>query len=114
MRTYTVLRDLGRPITAGPFEAVAEARTEVAVPSEPRVEVAELSKEDVRMLTRDPQVRAVAPVMPTRLIEPIDVAEAEAATTTAWGISAVGADATARTGAGVVVAVLDTGIDTGH
>jgi len=83
------------------------------VPSEPRVDIEELSKEDVRVLARDPQVRGLAPVMPTRLVSPEDVRDAEAATT-AWGIGAVGADSSSRTGAGVVVAVLDTGIDAGH
>jgi subtilisin family serine protease len=77
------------------------------------VDVEELAKEDVRVLARDPQVRALAPVMPTRLVRPVEVAEAAAATT-AWGIGAVGADSSSRTGAGVVVAVLDTGIDAGH
>ncbi|NJM29776.1 MAG: S8 family serine peptidase [Rhizobiales bacterium] len=36
------------------------------------------------------------------------------ATTTAWGVTAVGAASSAATGAGVKVAVLDTGIDAGH
>ena len=31
-----------------------------------------------------------------------------------WGVKAVGADVSARTGAGIVVAVLDTGIDASH
>ena len=50
--------------------------------------------------------------MPTRLVEP--VASSEAAAGAAWGIGAVGADTSARTGAGVVVAGLDTGIDADH
>jgi subtilisin family serine protease len=77
------------------------------------VDVEELGKEDVRRLARDPQLRALAPVMPTTLIPPEDVSDAEVATT-AWGIGAVGADSSFRTGAGVVVAILDTGIDAGH
>ena len=67
----------------------------------------------MRALTRDPEVQAIARVMPTSLISPFEVAEAEAAST-AWGISAVGADISTRTGAGVTVAVLDTGIDSAH
>ncbi|MBL9020872.1 MAG: S8 family serine peptidase [Myxococcales bacterium] len=49
--------------------------------------------------------------MPTRLVEPTLRASADAS---AWGVKAVGADVTPRTGAGVVVAVLDTGIDSAH
>ena len=113
MPAYAVLRDLSGASMAGPFEGGAASVDDEQVPSEPRVDVEELAKEDVRVLARDPQVRALAPVMPTRLVRPVEVAEAAAATT-AWGIGAVGADSSSRTGAGVVVAVLDTGIDAGH
>jgi subtilisin family serine protease len=112
MPTYSVLRDLSRPATAGPFEASIAAPAGLT-PSEPRIEVASLSRPEVLALSRDPEVRAVAPVMPTALVEPFDVPEAEAATT-AWGVTAVGADTSSRTGAGVTVAILDTGIDADH
>jgi subtilisin family serine protease len=65
-------------------------------------------------------VRAVAPVIPTRLIHPVPADEAgaggepAAAPGPTWGVRAVGADVTARTGAGVAVSVLDTGIDDQH
>jgi len=84
MSTYAILRDLSGASMAGPW-----------------------------VLARDPSVRALAPVMPTRLVRPVEVGDAEAATT-AWGIGAVGADSSSRTGVGVVVAILDTGIDAGH
>jgi subtilisin family serine protease len=113
MPAYAILRDLRGASTAGPFEGGAAAFGDEEVPSEPRIEVEELDKEDVRVLVRDPQVRALAPVMPTRLVAPEDV-DAAAAATTAWGIGAVGADSSSRTGAEVAVAVLDTGIDAGH
>jgi subtilisin family serine protease len=113
MPAYAVLRDLSGASMAGPFEGGAASVDDEQAPSEPRVDVEELAKEDVRVLARDPQVRALAPVMPTRLVRPVEAAEAAAATT-AWGIGAVGADSSSRTGAGVVVAVLDTGIDAGH
>jgi subtilisin family serine protease len=50
---------------------------------------------------------------PTRLIAP-RAAAAAAAAPAAWGIAATGADASAFTGAGCKIAVLDTGIDAGH
>ena len=49
--------------------------------------------------------------MPTRLVEPLAV---DVEQTAAWGIGAVGADRSTRTGAGVVPCVLDTGIDASH
>jgi subtilisin family serine protease len=113
MPAYAILRDLGGASMAGPVEGGAASIADEEVPSEPRVDVEELAKEDVRVLERDPQVWALAPVMPTRLVLPADLGDAEAATT-AWGIGAVGADSSSRTGAGVVVAVLDAGIDAGH
>ena len=59
------------------------------------------------------EVRALAPVMPTSLIRPFAV-DAARASRSAWGVRAVGADRTSRTGSGCVVAVLDTGIDAEH
>jgi subtilisin family serine protease len=113
MQAYAILRDLSGANIAGPFEGGAASTRDEEAPSEPRVDVEELGKEDVRVLARDPQVRALAPVMPTTLVPPEDVSDAEAATTT-WGIGAVGADSSSRTGADVVVAILDTGIDASH
>ncbi len=114
MGTYAVLRDLSRPVTREPFDAGAvSAESAAVVPSQPRLDVHEMSKDEVRSISRDPEVQAIAPIMPTRLVEPFEVDPAEAVTI-AWGITAVGADTSARTGAGVVAAVLDTGIDATH
>jgi subtilisin family serine protease len=121
MGTYTILRDLSRQNMAGPFEATFAAREAAlpgAIPSSVRVDVESLDKQDVRTIARDPQVRAIAPVMPTTLVKPVDAdgdqpAPAPAAGPT-WGVTAVGADVSTRTGAGVTVSVLDTGIDVGH
>ncbi|MCY9783975.1 S8 family serine peptidase [Nocardiopsis sp. EMB25] len=55
--------------------------------------------------------------MPTLLIEPTPHDTDTATTvdeTRTWGVAAVGADTSAATGAGVTVAVLDTGIDAEH
>lgn len=70
-----------------------------------------LEASDEAELARDPGVVASAPVMPTRLIRPL---AAEVAAGEPWGISAVGADASAFDGSGIVVAVLDTGIHAEH
>jgi subtilisin family serine protease len=85
----------------------------MASPPEPRLEVSDLSKGDIRNAVRDPGVEAIARVMPTILIKPLAV-DNVAAVTEAWGVKAVRADTSSRTGEGVVVAVLDTGIDRSH
>jgi subtilisin family serine protease len=117
MRTYTVLRDLTAASTGEPYGG-GESRDASDLGSVGlRVDVERLDRSDVRSLGRDPAVRAIAPVMPTMLIHPVDEPEDQTtpqATRTAWGVSAVGADRSSRTGAGVVVAVLDTGIDASH
>lgn len=80
------------------------------------VELSDRERETVR---NERDVAVVAPAMPITLIAPIarssalPVAEA-AGTGDSWGIAAVGADRTPSTGQGVVVAVLDTGIDETH
>lgn len=81
-----------------------------------QVQVEEIERRDVPRITRDADVIAVAPSMPMRLIEPRDVRDVPAASATdvAWGIQAVKADTSPFTGAGITVAVLDTGIDPGH
>lgn len=102
----------GQPgLGSGSFDAGAM----MDAPPMPRLETAELNASDLRDVSRDPSVAAVARGMPTRLIEPqpLDEVRTEDAEP-AWGVAAVGADASEFTGAGVRVAVLDTGIDTGH
>lgn len=125
MDTYVVLRDIERVAVGDPFRGATrgpttEPRTRPTAPPEPRVELEELGHRDRSDLLRDPEVAAVAPVMPTRLIAPVG-ADTEAgggtgsrAGGTAWGITSVGADVSAFSGAGCVVSVLDTGIDASH
>ncbi len=78
-------------------------------------EAIELDRHQIPQLTRDASVLAVAPAMPMRLVAPFDFGAvtptAQAAT---WGVRAVGADTSPMNGAGIVVAVLDTGIDAAH
>jgi subtilisin family serine protease len=82
----------------------------------PSLEVDEIDRRDITALTRDASVVVVAPAMPMKLIEPIAKAtDAQpAAGNVEWGIKAVGADTSPFSGNGVVIAVLDTGIDPTH
>jgi subtilisin family serine protease len=119
--TFTVLRDMSRPATLEPFGGGPATRDMGEIPGEPRIEVVELDKREVRDLSRDPEVRAIAPVMPTSLVQPVADDEAGDGTNgdptsgaSTWGVAAVGADLSQRTGAGTVVAVMDTGIDSAH
>jgi subtilisin family serine protease len=83
--------------------------------AEVRAETAELTSKELSDARRDPGVLRAAPVMPVALIKPkATAAEAAAAAGAAWGVEAVGALQSPFTGAGVTVAVLDTGVDAGH
>jgi subtilisin family serine protease len=120
-REYAVLRDLSRPITGEPFGGgAASIDVTAAAPPEPSIDIVELDAAEMREMARDPEVRAVAPVMPTTLIRPVaddeagDGVDAPASPGPTWGVKAVGADVSQRTGAGATVAVLDTGIDASH
>jgi subtilisin family serine protease len=80
------------------------------------VEIEEIERHDIPALTREANVFAIAPVVPMKLIEPVSLPEEAAPENQemAWGVKAVGADTSPFTGNGVVVAVLDTGIDRSH
>jgi subtilisin family serine protease len=115
-----ILRDrrLGR--LAGPFRPSSRGlevmRAGELTAPEPHVAVERLDLRDRVELLRDPEVLAVAPAMPTRLIGAVAM-EADATAEAAgapWGVGAVGADRSQFDGGGVRVAVLDTGIDRGH
>lgn len=65
-------------------------------------------------LGRDPQVVAITQPMATKLIRPLQSAAETLPPGDAWGITSVLADQSPYTGAGVKIAVLDTGIDRQH
>lgn len=76
---------------------------------------ADLSERDLRDAACDPRVAAVAGLMPTTLIRPkAGVAGALPQSQVPWGLAAIGAMDSDLTGAGVTLAMLDTGIDTSH
>src|SRR5262245_47133787 len=82
-------------------------------PGELSIKVEDLSPKDQFGVRRDPQVIGAAPPMPVQLIRSLDTpaAAASAVPEVSWGVQAVRAAGSAFTGAGVTVAVLDTGID---
>lgn len=63
-------------------------------------------------IAAEPEVQAVAPAMPTKLIRPLNATVA--GEEVAWGLDAVRARTSVFTGKGVTVAILDTGIDAYH
>jgi subtilisin family serine protease len=112
MQKYAVLRDLApRRRGASPLESLGPRIATTSVP-EPQVEVHDLESNQVIDVVKDPQVQSVAPIMPTALIKPMEIGDS--ASNDAWGIAAVKADVSSCSGDGVVVAILDTGIDKTH
>jgi subtilisin family serine protease len=112
MEKYVILRSPSPKFT----QPGLGVRSLEAIPrGELRVQTAELSKNDIADLHKDPDVQSFAPVMRVKLIEPVarDVSVTAESNET-WGVRAVGANVSPFTGGGVKVAVLDTGIDAGH
>lgn len=127
--TFVVLREVSvQDATRDVFEGAAAeefgfpaAEAQAARPlrrrmTRPRVTVERIDRRELPDLAHESNVRAIAPSVPLRLIRPVErQASAEPnAVSDAWGIAAVGADSSPYTGAGAVVAVLDTGIDAAH
>lgn len=88
-------------------------------PNDVSAEVRDLSDREFSALRGDSGV-LIAPNMPIELIRPVADQPGEAPplvpadASTNWGIKAVRADLSKFTGAGITVAVLDTGIDQNH
>ena len=119
MSKYIILRDSNQVAArdrgfAPSFPGIRTSRAAIEVPPDPSVEVTDLSVADAHEATRDPSIIAMARAMPTRLIAPSEAPASAAAGGPTWGVTRVGAVASPFTGAGVRVAVLDTGIDASH
>src|SRR5215831_10154755 len=78
------------------------------------VDVDILEKSEIPQVAQNREVVAVAPVIPMKLIEPFAVPAATPPKGVSWGVQAVGAETSPFSGDGIVVAVLDTGIDNTH
>ena len=116
MAEFIVLKNANRIRTTSPFEEFG-ATTASLLPRRSQVSKCTMSRSRrAHSMAQDRQVAAVAIPMPISLIEPCDanLPAGVAAATDAWGIPAVKADTSPFTGDGVVVAVLDTGIDKSH
>src|SRR5262249_39478005 len=85
-------------------------------PGRVSIEVGEISRNEIKALANEADVVAIAPTMPMKLIDPlIDNGQPQpAAGSPTWGVQAVGAITSPFTGDGVLIAVLDTGIDPTH
>lgn len=109
---YVVLR-----VPAGVSTEVlgsAEAASGRPHAREVQIETKDLTLGEARDARRDSL--GVAPVMPVMLVAPLEAQAPPAAAPgdATWGVKAVGAADCPFSGAGVTVAVLDTGIDAGH
>ncbi len=111
---YVILRRRVR-LEEDPLEVIVGAGDPSELPLLPfRVDVEDLSDPDLGDLRHDPNVIELVPSIPLSLIEPFDESVPESSPHHAWGVKAVGATSSPQTGAGVTVAVLDTGIDISH
>jgi subtilisin family serine protease len=112
---HVILRAITSTRTGGGFLSGPTG----AAPAGPQVThldvvVDEIDKSSMPALAKDRDVVAVAPVIPMQLIAPLAGEGQPSAPGADWGVEAVGALTSPFTGDGVVVAVLDTGIDSTH
>ncbi|OYP36819.1 S8 family peptidase [Rhodopirellula sp. MGV] len=100
-----------RSLAAGPMAEIARLPQVVGV----EVDSEMMTDADTADLRRDPDVSMIVDSMPLKLIEPVGGQEhTPSAVGNTWGIEAVGAHTSSYDGSGVVVAVLDTGINPTH
>lgn len=111
MRKYVILRSGSRPRRGLGIDSLEALQGDSGGRS---IDTAQLEQKEALELRREQGVVAITPTMPIKLIEPKSIEGDVPSKGGSWGIAAVGADRTAFEGAGVSVAVLDTGIDASH
>lgn len=82
-----------------------------------KIVVANLTDREVAEAARDPFVREIAPIAPMELIDHCETMDDGAAIddeSDNWGLAVIGADRDRLTGAGVTVAIIDSGISADH
>ena len=118
MKEKHIILRLARSATRDLFlgGAVANAREAELLAAGLAVEIEEIDRNRLSNLSRHSDVVAIAPSIPMKLIKPVSVENLNGplAQEVAWGVRAVGADTSPFSGSGIVVAVLDTGIDASH
>ncbi len=113
---YVVLRDLqpGRRVRGVGGPGVAHTAPRV---DEIEIKTEVLTEAGARRLRSEPTVAEVAPRLRVKLVTPVAAASGPSpagAGNATWGLDAVGATSSDFDGAGVTVAVLDTGINLQH
>ncbi|QMU29875.1 S8 family peptidase [Adhaeribacter radiodurans] len=118
MKEKHIILRLARPATRDLFlgGGLVNAREAESLAAGVTVEIEEIERNQISTLSRHADVVAIAPAIPMKLIKPVAVEDVTDPTgqEIAWGVRAVGADTSPFTGSGIVVAVLDTGIDASH
>ncbi|MGB3570767.1 MAG: S8 family serine peptidase [Phormidesmis sp.] len=106
-RKYVVLQD----------KSALGSRSVETAPTEIKIEETPLTRAERNDLQRDPRTKAIAPVMPLKLIKPVQKspsADQTSSRSATWGVEAVSATKSNFDGSGVTVAVMDSGIDLSH
>lgn len=80
------------------------------------VDTDEIDRHEIADRARESDVLALAPAIPLKLVKPftVDAPQTASSAGSTWGVRAVGADTSPFSGKGIVVAILDTGIDKSH
>jgi subtilisin family serine protease len=118
-KRHIILRQQGvnrpAPDLSDPYAEMFTLPAEVAASIETlNVETPVLTIKQVDEVRRESDVASIAPSMPVRLVKPVSTNVVTASRGVSWGIEAVKAHTSQYTGAGIKVAILDTGIDKNH